>query len=63
MQGLGSEVNKFLKSFEPHAFLWQKDLVSEYAAFLATNPDLEVKLSLSSAWLESFLCHADKMVQ
>lgn len=44
-QGIQGEIDKFLKTFEPYAFLWQKDLVSEYATFLATNPDLEVSPS------------------
>ena len=36
-------VDAYLQSFHPFASLWQSDLASVYAAFLAKNPQLEVK--------------------
>lgn len=42
MQKAQEEVNKYMKTFEPYSFLWTKDLAAEYAAFLATKPELEV---------------------
>ena len=35
-------VDDFAGSFDCFSFLWLKDLAGEYAAFLATNPNLEV---------------------
>lgn len=35
-------IDTYLTAFQPFAFLWQKDLATEYAAFLATKPGLEV---------------------
>jgi hypothetical protein len=32
----------FLNSFESFSFLWQRDIATEYAKFLATAPKLEV---------------------
>lgn len=45
-KGLQVLVEQHLKTFEPYAFLWLKDLASEYAAFIATKPDLEVRSCL-----------------
>ena len=36
-------VDEFAASFDCFSFLWLKDLAGEYAAFLATNPNLEVR--------------------
>ena len=36
-------VDEFAGSFDCFSFLWLKDLAGEYAAFLATNPNLEVR--------------------
>ena len=36
-------VDAYLQSFHPFSSLWQSDLASVYAAFLAKNPQLEVK--------------------
>ena len=35
-------MDEFAASFDNFNFLWLKDLAGEYAAFLATNPNLEV---------------------
>jgi len=49
VQGLGSAVEDsragmagFLGGFESFAFLWQRDIATEHAKFLAGNPKLEV---------------------
>ena len=42
MQKAQEDVDKYMKTFEPYSFLWTKDLATEYAAFLATKPELEV---------------------
>lgn len=33
---------EFLGGFESFAFLWQRDIATEHAKFLAGNPKLEV---------------------
>ena len=43
MQNLQPGVDSYMQTFEPLSFLWLKDLASEYAAFLATSPQLEVR--------------------
>ena len=49
--GVQADVEGYLKTFEAFSFLWLKDLTSEYAAFLATNPVLEVRRhNHLSAW-------------
>ncbi len=49
MQKAQEEVSKYMKTFEPYSFLWLKDLATEYAAFLATKPELEVLLLFHSS--------------
>lgn len=44
MQKAQEDVSKYMKTFEPFSFLWMKDLGTEYAAFLATKPELEASL-------------------
>lgn len=41
-EGAQKRVATYFTSFEPFSFLWRKDLASEYAAFMAKNPQLEV---------------------
>ena len=47
MQKAQGDVSRYMRTFESYSFLWMKDLATEYAAFLATKPELEVA-SLSS---------------
>jgi len=35
-------VGTYVEAFNAFAFLWQRDLASEYAKFMATHPQLEV---------------------
>ena len=35
-------VSKYVEAFNNFAFLWQRDLASEYAKFVATHPTREV---------------------
>lgn len=42
VEGAKTVVREYLATFEKYAFLWQKDLATEYAKFMATNPTLEV---------------------
>ncbi len=35
-------VGMYVEAFHAFAFLWQRDLASEYAKFMATHPQLEV---------------------
>lgn len=42
MEGVKADVEAYVASFQPFAFLWQTDLAVKYAAFMATNPQLEV---------------------
>ena len=50
-------VSKYVEAFNNFAFLWQRDLASEYAKFVATHPTREVGLySLFS--LDAILCVA-----
>ena len=46
VEGAKTVVREYLATFEKYAFLWQKDLATEYAKFMATNPTLEVGLQL-----------------
>ena len=39
-------VADFLKGFDSFAFLWQRDIATEHAKFLAGSPKLEVRQSL-----------------
>ncbi|KAK9865923.1 hypothetical protein WJX84_001850 [Apatococcus fuscideae] len=41
VEGAKIVVREYLATFEKYAFLWQKDLATEYAKFMATNPTLE----------------------
>ena len=49
LEGAKDSVNAYLTTFQPFAFLWQKNLATEYAAFVATNPELEVRAHPNSA--------------
>ena len=42
VEGAKAVVREYLATFDKYAFLWQKDLATEYAKFMATNPTLEV---------------------
>ena len=44
MQRAQGDVDKYMKTFKSYSSLWIKDLATEYAAFLATKPELEVTL-------------------
>ena len=43
IEGTKAEVLDYIATFNKYAFLWQQDLPSEYARFMATNPSLEVR--------------------
>lgn len=47
IEGTKESVLEYISSFDKYKFLWQKDLATEYAAFMSTSPSLEV-------------CHAHK---
>ena len=36
-------MNDFISTFDMFSFLWKQDLATEYAAFIATHPTLEVR--------------------
>ena len=38
-------VSAYIQTFQPFASLWQTDLATVYAAFIAKNPQLEVAYS------------------
>lgn len=42
MAAVKADVEAYVASFQPFSFLWQTDLAVKYAAFMATNPQLEV---------------------
>lgn len=42
MEGSRAGVTSFLGSFEHVSFLWQRDIATEYAKFVATKPKLKV---------------------
>jgi hypothetical protein len=42
MAAVKADVDAYVASFHPFSFLWQTDLAVKYAAFMATNPQLEV---------------------
>ena len=42
IEGTKESVLEYISSFDKYKFLWQKDLATEYAAFMATSPSLEV---------------------
>ncbi|KAK9794950.1 hypothetical protein WJX73_010224 [Symbiochloris irregularis] len=41
IEGAEQAVQKYTATFDTFAFLWKTDLATEYAAFIATNPNLE----------------------
>ncbi len=41
--GAKAHVNDFISTFDMFSFLWKQDLATEYAAFIATHPTLEVR--------------------
>ena len=42
IEGAKQGVLDYTATFDKFAFLWRTDLAVEYAAFIATNPNLEV---------------------
>ena len=42
IEGTKESVMEYVSSFDKYKFLWQKDLATEYAAFMSTSPSLEV---------------------
>ena len=42
IEGTKESVLEYISSFDKYKFLWQKDLATEYAAFMSTSPSLEV---------------------
>ena len=50
IEGMKENVLQYIGHFNQYSFLWQKDLATEYAAFMSTNPSLEVR-----CWLMSWL--------
>ena len=48
-------VSKYVEAFNNFAFLWQRDLASEYAKFVATHPTREVGL-YASFLADKYLC-------
>ncbi len=53
IEGTKENVLEYISSFDKYKFLWQKDLATEYAAFMSTSPSLEVTSLLLSRG-----CHA-----
>lgn len=43
IEGTKESVLEYISSFDKYKFLWQKDLATEYAAFMSTSPSLEVR--------------------
>ena len=43
IEGMKENVLQYIGHFNQYSFLWQKDLATEYAAFMSTNPSLEVR--------------------
>ena len=43
IEGAKQGVLDYTLTFDKFAFLWRNDLAVEYAAFIATNPNLEVR--------------------
>ncbi|DBA69380.1 TPA: Dynein gamma chain, flagellar outer arm [Trebouxia sp. C0005] len=41
IEGTKESVLEYISSFDKYKFLWQKDLATEYAAFMSTSPSLE----------------------
>lgn len=46
IEGTKESVLEYISSFDKYKFLWQKDLATEYAAFMSTSPSLEVQSRL-----------------
>ncbi len=57
IEGAKAVVREYLATFDKYAFLWQKDLATEYAKFMATNPTLEVR-----SWLEAAFITASQLI-
>ena len=53
IEGMKENVLQYIGHFNQYSFLWQKDLATEYAAFMSTNPSLEVR-----GWLLSGCAHS-----
>ena len=49
IEGTKESVLEYISSFDKYKFLWQKDLATEYAAFMSTSPSLEVSCSAAYA--------------
>jgi hypothetical protein len=43
IEGTKHGIREYVSTFEQYSFLWQRDLQTEYAAFMATHPSLEVR--------------------
>ncbi len=43
IEGTKQGVLEYIATFNQYSFLWQKDLSTEYAAFMSTSPSLEVR--------------------
>lgn len=70
IEGTKESVLEYISSFDKYKFLWQKDLATEYAAFMSTSPSLEVRKPLAEgvssgsnmthlslrSWQQSSLC-------
>eukprot|EP00884_Botryococcus_braunii_P007425 jgi/Botrbrau1/16684/Bobra.0317s0002.1 len=41
IEGTKHGIKEYVSTFEQYSFLWQRDLQTEYAAFMATHPSLE----------------------
>ena len=46
LEGNRTSLQKYLTEFNQYAFLWQQNLSTEYSAFMATQPTLEVRQAL-----------------
>lgn len=46
IEGTKHGIKEYVSTFEQYSFLWQRDLQTEYAAFMATHPSLEVRRML-----------------
>lgn len=59
IEGTKESVLEYIASFDKYKFLWQKDLATEYAAFMSTSPSLEV----GSCLPRKILCNSPMAVQ
>lgn len=57
IEGTKESVLEYISSFDKYKFLWQKDLATEYAAFMSTSPSLEVWQPVATALWVAYTAH------